>query len=195
MSRSQRHKRAVTGYDSRGMNDAALGITRIPMKLLVQNLAGQTVNFATYFPTGTNFVLGSTPTGMSLNAGTGLLNGTPTTIEEAETTLTVTYTTPVGARTVVVNWKWEVGEDTIAAGAFTQNVAATPVDFGALYPGAVGFALDLIPSAMSLNATTGVLSGTPDTIESEGTVVLTRTYRYGEEVRTATKSWSWAVTA
>lgn len=105
---SQRHKRTVHGYDSSGETPYTLGDLGLPAGAFTDDLGGQTYNFLTYFPTATNFVLSGTPTGMSLNASTGLLDGTPTTVQAATVTLTVTYATPVGARTKVVNWSYAV---------------------------------------------------------------------------------------
>lgn len=193
MGRSQLHKRSFDGYDVNGMTEVASGVSMIPPAILTRNLAGQTVDFATYFPTGTSFALASTPTGMSLNASTGLLNGTPTTNETATTTLTVTYSTPVGPRTVVVPFFYAVGAAAaaISAGAYTQNVAITPLNFATSFPGATAFYLDDIPAGLTLSVA-GTLSGTPTTVSSDASAVLTVVYPNGGR---RSYTWSWAVTA
>lgn len=105
---SQRHKRDIHGYDAEGNTPYTLGEKRVPSASFTDDLAGQSVNFKTYFPTGTNFALGSIPAGMSLNASTGVLNGTPTTVSSASTTLTVTYTAVNGPVVKAVPWSWAV---------------------------------------------------------------------------------------
>ena len=192
---SQRHKRDIHGYDSAGETEITAGDTQIPFKYFIEDQAGQSFDFKTsYFPTGTNFVLSSTPTGMSLNASTGALTGTPTTTQGTAAmvgaTLTVTYMTPRGARTDVVPWGWAVGAASVAAGAFNDGVAATPVNFATSFPGAIGFGLTSIPAGMTFDNATGILSGTPTTV-STGTPTLFVKY---PDSQTRSVSWSWAVT-
>lgn len=106
---SQLTKRLKHGYDASGETPFTLNDKRLTAGALTQNAGGQSINFKTlYFPTGTNFSLASVPTGMSLNASSGLLNGTPTALQTVATKLTVTYTSPGGACTKVVDWNYKV---------------------------------------------------------------------------------------
>ena len=105
---SQRHNRDIHGFDASGDTPFNAGDRGLPDGLFTDDLGGQTYDFSDSFPTGTNFALSGTPTGMSINAGTGVLSGTPTTVQAATVALTVTYTSPTGPRTEVVDWSYAV---------------------------------------------------------------------------------------
>lgn len=105
---SQRHKRDIHGYDAAGDTPYNVGDKGLPDGTFTDDLAGQTYDFSTYFPTGTAFALSGAPTGMSLDADTGVLDGTPTTVQSASVILTVTYTSPTGPRTEAVDWSYAV---------------------------------------------------------------------------------------
>jgi hypothetical protein len=106
---SQRHKRDIHGYDASGDTPYTLDDKNIPPGALTKDAAGQTVAFATYFPTGTAFALSVVPTGMSIDADTGVLSGTPTALQaNVASILTVTYTSPNGPRTHTVDWRFTV---------------------------------------------------------------------------------------
>lgn len=191
MGRSQRHLIERDGYDVSGLTSVAAGVTSIPPAILTRNLAGQTVTFATWFPTGTAFSLASTPTGMSLNASTGLLDGTPTTNQSASTTLTVTYTSPQGPRTVTVPFFYAVGAAAggVTAGSFTNGVAITPVNFATSFPGGVEFYLSSKPAGTALSVA-GTLSGTPTATGTDASAILTVIYPNGGR---RSYTWSWTV--
>ncbi|MGB9030293.1 MAG: putative Ig domain-containing protein, partial [Acidobacteriaceae bacterium] len=116
---------------------------------------------------------GALPAGLTLSASAGTLSGTPTAAGAFSFSITATdsstgtgspfsktnaYTLSVGAPTIVV---------TPAAGALTAatvGVAYTPVTFaatGGTSPYAWSVSLGALPAGMTLNAGTGVLSGTP----------------------------------
>lgn len=193
---SQRHKRVVHGYDSAGNTPYTFGESTIPMALLTDDVAATAINFKTsYFPTGTNFALDQVPTGMSLNASTGALTGTPTAVSGKWGTLTVTYPTPNGERVAKTTFAWEVCAASVAAGSFTVGVAATPVDFKVAYPIATTFAMDAVPTGMTFNTNTGVLSGTPTVEQTDASVAVTMFYKNGGVAGRRTLTWSWAVAA
>jgi hypothetical protein len=195
MARSQRHMREIQGYDASGQTAFMSGLAPIRPLLWVDDAAGQSVNFKTlYFPDGSNFALSTVPTGMSLNASTGLLDGTPTTVQSSRATLTVTYLSPShGSAIAKVPVLFEIGAaaGSIAAGAYTNGVAITPLNFATSFPGASSFALSTIPAGLTLSAA-GTLSGTPSAISSNSSTLSLMYAGFGD-VRTY--SWSWAVTA
>jgi len=107
MSRSQRHMREVGGFDAGGNSayDTAGARNPLPFVALVRNQAGQTVDFKRYFPTGSSFAISGGPTGMSINASSGVLSGTPTATQNATATLTITYRPPSGGdRSITAPW-------------------------------------------------------------------------------------------
>lgn len=105
---SQRHKRDIHGFDASGDTPFNMGDRGLPDGAFTEDVADQTYEFADYFPTGTAFALSGTPTGMSINASTGVLSGTPTTVQAASVILTVTYTSATGPRTETVDWSYAV---------------------------------------------------------------------------------------
>jgi len=111
MGASQRHKREVHGRDAQGFNSYSMNDRAVPKAVLVQNLAGQTIDFKKWYPRGTNFTnTGSLPAGMTLNAGTGIVSGTPTTVSGGQPIINITQLGGDGVTTTVFQevWEWSV---------------------------------------------------------------------------------------
>jgi len=106
--RSQKHLRTVLGgFDSAGNTayDSTGAREPLPFVALVKNQAGQTVDFKRYFPTGSSFAISGGPTGMTINASSGVLSGTPTATQNTTATLTITYRAPSGGdRSITAFW-------------------------------------------------------------------------------------------
>jgi len=107
---------------------------------------------------------GSLPAGLSLNPGTGLISGSPT--STAANSFTVTVTDGAGAtvsRTfaVTIHAAIVVNPTTLANGtvgtAYTQTVSATGGNGSYAYSISIGS----LPAGLALDATTGVISGSP----------------------------------
>lgn len=86
----------------------------------------------------------------------------------------------------------------IPAGAFKQNLAGQTVDFKLYFKGyattAGTWVLTSAPAGMTLNSTTGILSGTPTTVAA-GTPNLTVLGPTGTKPTSLVVPWSWGVTA
>ncbi|WP_345066204.1 InlB B-repeat-containing protein, partial [Leifsonia kafniensis] len=114
---------------------------------------------------------GALPAGLSLDATTGVISGTPTSAESA--TFTVTASNGVGSPaatsyTVVVSaalvapaiTSGDPGAGTVgSAYSFTVVASGNPAPTFSVTAGA-------LPAGLSLDATTGVISGTPTSVES-----------------------------
>jgi uncharacterized repeat protein (TIGR03803 family) len=132
---------------------------------------------------------GSLPPGIALNAANGLLTGTPTQFGTYSGTVQVVDSaTPQGKAsapfTLVVNSGLQITTTAIAKGsvgtAFTQTLAAT----GGTSPYTWSLTSGTLPQGIQLNASTGVLSGTPKDVESQ-TVTLQVTDSEGKPATTS----------
>ena len=114
-------------------------------------------------------VAGSVPTGLALNASTGLLSGTPTAAGNFSMTVSVTDSfNQVASKTVGV---------TIAAQPAFVAAAPAAGQVGVAYSASLGVTggttpltwsvvAGSLPAGLTLNAATGVVSGTPTTVGS-----------------------------
>lgn len=114
----------------------------------------------------TNFAATGLPPGLSVNASTGLISGSPTTTGTFNVTISATNATGTGSATLTITIG--VGPPVITSAtsasatfgvAFSYQIVATngPTGFG------VGGSL---PPGLAFNATTGIISGTPNTLGS-----------------------------
>lgn len=142
-----------------------------------QSVAGITHTVAPYF-SGVNasagYAVDSLPAGMTLNTTTGAITGTPTTIDYRLSTFTATGAKAGQTLVLLVDWYiWNTLTQTapvdgvLAAGTLTRSAPITPVNFATLSGAAnvaetAAYQLTNIPLGLTLNTTTGVLTGTPD---------------------------------
>ena len=107
---------------------------------------------------------GTLPTGVTLNATTGVISGTPTTA--AAFSFTVTATDTVGAMgsraySVVINAAIAVNPATLPAGVigttYSQSISAAGGNGSYTF----GVSAGALPAGLVLNTTSGLLSGTP----------------------------------
>jgi len=108
----------------------------------------------------TSFSATSLPAGLSVNTSTGAISGTPTTAATSNVTLGATNVAGTGTATLtltVTSAKPVITSATTASGqvgvAFTYQITASnnPTSFSATS----------LPAGLSVNASTGAISGTP----------------------------------
>jgi hypothetical protein len=112
---------------------------------------------------------GTLPTGLSLNSSTGVVSGTPTAVGSYIFTVTATNTAGTASQgyTVVINAVPVITTATLSNGTagtvYSTTVAATgtPTPTFSVSSGS-------LPTGLSLNTTTGVISGTPSAAASYG---------------------------
>ena len=109
---------------------------------------------------------GTLPAGMSLNATTGLLNGTPTTANGAGVNLTVRTTDSsgcTGTRTYTLKICPVLSINPVSLAAATVGTAYshTVTAAGGASPYVFALASGSLPVGLSLNTSSGVISGTP----------------------------------
>lgn len=135
-----------------------------------------------------SYVLTGAPSGVTINASTGAITGTPDTASTG--TATITATDQYG-RTLTDAWTWTAALRTQATAAgglgpysFTQDAAITNQDLSADFT-ANGNTLTYtvspaLPAGLSL-ASNGVLSGTPTTPQTASSYTVTGQDEYGRD--------------
>jgi len=145
---------------------------------------------------------GALPSGLSLNTSTGVISGTPTGIS-SNTTYSFTISVTDGSNTLsrnfsilinsVVTWSTTSGNiGTISqdvTSVFSYTLSATALGNTLSYSVTSGS----LPGGLSLNSSTGVISGTADLIESNTT--YTFTVRASDGTATADRSFNIIVNA
>jgi hypothetical protein len=116
-----------------------------------------------------SIISGALPAGLSLNSSTGIISGTPTTVQTANFTVQVSGGgTATRDFSIVVN---PVGTLTITTAslpggtvnsAYSQPVNAT----GGTQPYTWSISAGSLPAGLSINSSTGVISGTPTTAQT-----------------------------
>ena len=130
--------------------------------------------------TGWSITSGTLPAGLSINSGSGVISGTPTTAG-GPTTVTVTATNAVGSGSTNVTFTVVTNPPVFSyVGSpyeFTRDVAITPID-----PTVTGGATPIsysvspaLPTGLSINAGNGRISGTPTVVTASATYTVTAT--------------------
>jgi len=136
------------------------------------------------------------PTGLSINSSTGAISGTPTVVSAA-TSYTVTVTdansaTATASFSLTVNTA-VTATQAIASEALTQNHAATPFTPVTGSGGTAPLSYSIspaLPAGLSINSSTGVITGTPTTTSPATSYTVTVTDQNGA---TATASFTLTV--
>jgi uncharacterized repeat protein (TIGR01451 family) len=136
-------------------------------------------------------IIPSLPAGLSLNTGTGVISGTPTALSSS-TSYTITGTNSGGSTTVTLNI--EVGTTAAPAGltytspvVYAQNEAASPNDPSSSGGVITSYTISpSLPSGLSMNASTGAISGTPAAISAMTTYTVTGSNSNGSTTASVT---------
>ena len=133
---------------------------------------------------------GALPTGLTLSAS-GLVTGTPT-ATQAAASLTVSVSDAFG-RTGAASFTWKVvAPPTITTPTAQTSTQGTAVSLTVSYTCLnipCTFALAGAPAGLSINASTGVVSGTPTTAGTSSTVTVTVTDAASVSAATAAFTW------
>ena len=153
---------------------------------------------------GLVFSASGLPSGLSINASTGVISGTPGYTTQGEVNITVTATDSHGKTVNSNTFKITVGNTnrdplfsgTIADQSAAEGTAITAINAGSLFTDAdvtagdgdsLVFSASGLPSGLSINASTGVISGTPGfTTQGELNITVTATDSHGKTVNSNT---------
>ena len=124
---------------------------------------------------------GTLPTGLSLNSGTGAITGTPTSTSGSPFSFTITTTDAVGegaseSYTVAINSAPTITTTTLPNGAVNSAYSQVINVSGGTNPINFGVISGSLPTGLSLNSSTGAITGTPTTASGSPfvfTVVVT----------------------
>jgi len=135
----------------------------------------------------------SLPTGLSVNTGTGLITGTPTSVSnDAVITVTATVSATNAAGTGNQNLIFTLQQRPVITSsltplAFTAGSAITPYTITASKSPTL-FGASPIPSGLSINTSTGIISGTPATppgsVAQSTNIILSASNQYFTGVAT-----------
>jgi sugar lactone lactonase YvrE len=127
------------------------------------------------------------PAGLSINPTTGVISGTPTQVSAA-TNYTITATNEGGSGSAVVNIRVKAQAPNISYASpqlYTVGTAITalsPNNTGGEVPGTSTYIYSVspaLPSGLSINATTGVISGTPTQVSATANYTITASNESG----------------
>jgi Putative Ig domain len=150
-----------------------------------------TANTPTVVGTVTSYTVSpALPTGLSLNAATGTISGTPIAVT-AQASYTITAANSVGSTTaaiqiivvapIVAPSNLVYPQTTITATANQAITTDTPTFTGTAPTFAVA---PTLPAGISLSASTGVISGTPTAASAQTTYTITATNSAGSTTAT-----------
>jgi len=128
------------------------------------------------------------PAGLTLNTTTGIISGTPTTVTAAAN-YQVTATNNIGntafAISITINDGTTIGVAPANLSYASPVVYVTGKSIPALRPTVTGGAVSnysvspALPAGLTLNATTGIISGTPTTVTAKNNYLITATNANG----------------
>jgi hypothetical protein len=134
----------------------------------VGNVYSQTLHASGGVPPYTwSISVGTLPSGLTLNASTGIISGTPTATGTSTFTVKVTdsaATTATASLSIAINTALTFTATSLPGGSIGTAYSATLHASGGVTPYTWSISSGSLPAGLSLNATTGVISGTPTTI-------------------------------
>ncbi len=140
-----------------------------------------------------SYTAGGLPSGLSINTSTGLISGTIASNADTNSPYAVTVTAGDGTNTTTQYFLWTVAQVSLSAPSDQTNTEGDTVSLqlqGAKSSGSLAYNASGLPAGLSLNTTTGLISGTitagdaangPYTVDvsaSNGTVSTSQTFTW-----------------
>ena len=151
----------ITVYDTLTITTAALsdGTVNLAYSQTLLSTGGKS-------PLGWSVVVGVLPAGLSLNGGTGVISGVPTTAGTSNITVRVTDANGFikdKSLSITVYGAVSVSTTALSDGTAASSYSQTLVAAGGKTPYTWAVTVGTLPAGLSLNGATGVISGTPAT--------------------------------
>lgn len=171
----------VTGTNAIGTGTAAtitFNILGPPVVTAASSLAGTAGSafsysvIATNSPTGYAVTAGTLPSGLTLNTSTGVISGTPTAASTAS--VTVTATNAAGSGSATISFNIAAPSPPVVTGTTITGTVGSPISYtlsASNAPTSYALASGTLPSGLSLDTTTGLISGTPTAAGSTSVTV------------------------
>ena len=142
---------------------------------------------ATNSPTNFALASGAWPAGLSLNATTGVIRGTPSAAANGTVVVRATNASGNATGNVTINITGALAAPVVAAATINGTVgSALSVSINATNsPTSYAVASGTLPTGLSLNGTSGAISGTP-TVAGNGSVTITASNGGGNGTGTIT---------
>src|SRR6202011_1572639 len=174
----------------------SVATTSLPDGVVGQSYSGATLQSAGGNPPVTwSISVGALPAGLTLNASTGAITGSPTAAGPTAFTVTATDSTTPTAQTatkqlnIKVNSVLAVTTTSLAGGTVNAPYSATLQSSGGATPITWSVTTGTLPNGLTLNSGTGVISGTPTTAATSNFTV-TATDSTSPTAQTASKPLS-----
>ena len=131
---------------------------------------------ATNSPTSYALASGTWPAGLSLNATTGVIIGTPSVAANGTLMVRATNASGNGTGNVTINITSASAAPVVAAATINGTVGSAVIASinATNSPTSYAVASGVLPTGLSLNASSGVISGMPTTATTSGTLVVVR---------------------
>src|ERR1700687_4506053 len=174
--------------------------TGLPDGVVGQSYSGAMLQSAGGNPPVTwSISVGALPAGLALNPNTGAITGSPTAAGTTFTVMATDSTTPTAQTatkqlTIKVNPVLTVTTTSLPGGTVNTPYSATLVSSGGAAPITWTVTTGALPARLSLNAGSGVISGTPTTVATTNFTV-TATDSTSPTAQTAAKALSITVSA
>jgi len=139
----------------------------LPQGVINTQYAGVTLQAAGgVTPYSWSISAGNLPPGLSLNSSTGLISGTPTATGTYNFTAKVTDSgnpqqVATQALTIIINGALQITTTQLPSGVLNQSYSASVTATGGIQPYSWTISAGSLPAGLSLNGSTGQITGTP----------------------------------